>query len=102
MESVILVIHIFAALALVAVILVQRSEGGALSGLGGGSPAMGFMTVRGTSNMLTRTTAVLAVIFMASGLFLVSTSSKGRQVQSIIHKIEQPKKSTQPTVPIPE
>lgn len=66
MNTVLLVIHFFIALFLVGSILLQRSEGGALSGLGGG----GLMTTRGTANLLTRVTAVLAALFFLSSLFI--------------------------------
>ena len=68
METVLLVIHLLIAIALVAVVLMQRSEGGAL-GIGGGSGG-GMMSARGTANLLTRTTAVLAALFMISSLAL--------------------------------
>ena len=54
MGTVLLVIHLIVAIFLVAVILLQRSEGGALDGLGGGSGAANFLTARGTGNFLTR------------------------------------------------
>ena len=54
------------AIALVGVILIQRSEGGGL-GIGGGG---GFMTTRGTANLLTRATAILATVFMLLSLTL--------------------------------
>ena len=63
MGTVLLVIHLLIAIFLVAVILLQRSEGGALDGLGGGSGASNFLTARGTGNLLTRTTAILATLF---------------------------------------
>jgi preprotein translocase subunit SecG len=66
METVIIVIHLMVVIALVGVVLVQRSEGGGL-GIGGGS---GFMTARGAANVLTRTTAILAAIFFATSLGL--------------------------------
>ncbi|HIC80180.1 MAG TPA: preprotein translocase subunit SecG [Kiloniellaceae bacterium] len=74
MESVLLVIHILIALALIGVVLLQRSEGGGL-GIGGGGGAGGggmggFLTGRGTANLLTRTTAILAACFMASSIIL--------------------------------
>ena len=59
MITVILVIHLLIASTMVGVILIQRSEGGALSGLGGGTMG-GLMTTRGTANLLTRATAILA------------------------------------------
>ena len=59
MQTVLIVIHLMIVLALVGVVLIQRSEGGGL-GIGGGS---GFMSARGTANALTRTTAILAALF---------------------------------------
>lgn len=70
MELVVTVVHLMIALALVGVVLVQRSEGGGL-GLGGGTGGMGgFMSARGTANLLTRATAILAAAFMATSLVL--------------------------------
>lgn len=66
MQTVLIVIHLMIVLALVGVVLIQRSEGGGL-GIGGGS---GFMSARGTANALTRTTAILAVLFFVTSLGL--------------------------------
>lgn len=66
METVVIVIHLMIVIALVGVVLLQRSEGGGL-GIGGGS---GFMTARGAANALTRTTAILAAAFFATSLLL--------------------------------
>lgn len=65
MDTVIVVIHLMVVVALVGVVLLQRSEGGAL-GIGGG----GFMSVRGAANALTRTTAILAAAFFATSIAL--------------------------------
>src|SRR6478736_93409 len=64
-----LAVHILVAVALVGVVLLQKSEGGAL-GMGGGGMS-GFMTGRSTANLLTRTTAFLAVAFFLTSLVLV-------------------------------
>ena len=69
MFTVLLVIHVFVTLALIGVVLIQRSEGGGL-GIGGGQGMGSFMTGRGTANLLTRTTAILATIFLALSLVL--------------------------------
>ncbi len=90
METVILVIHVLSALALVAIILVQKSEGGALSGLGGGNPTTGVMSARGTASALTRTTAILATVFMVSGLLLASSIAKENKTNAILQKVEEP------------
>jgi preprotein translocase subunit SecG len=66
MQTVLLVIHLMVVVALVGVVLLQRSEGGAL-GIGGGG---GFMTSRGTANVLTRTTAILATVFFLTSVGL--------------------------------
>ncbi|MGC2522044.1 MAG: preprotein translocase subunit SecG, partial [Stellaceae bacterium] len=64
-----LAIHIMVAIALVGVVLLQKSEGGAL-GMGGGGMS-GFMTGRSTANLLTRATAILAATFMTTSVLLV-------------------------------
>jgi preprotein translocase subunit SecG len=66
MQTVLIVIHLMIVLALVGVVLIQRSEGGGL-GIGGGS---GFMSARGAANALTRTTAILAALFFVTSLGL--------------------------------
>src|SRR5580692_5476055 len=63
-----LVVHILVAISLVGVILLQKSEGGAL-GMGGGGMS-GFMTGRSTANLLTRTTAILAGAFFLTSILL--------------------------------
>ena len=64
MIQVLLIIHLFLALGLVIVVLLQRSEGGALGmGGGGGGTMGGLMTTRGSANLLTRATAVIAACF---------------------------------------
>ena len=67
MSTILLVIHIMAAFSMIVLILLQRSEGGAL-GMGGGGG--GFVTGRSAANFLTRTTAVLAAIFFMTSLAL--------------------------------
>ncbi len=69
MESIILVIHLLVVLSLIVVILIQRSEGGAL-GMGGGGAGAGLVSVRGTANMLTRATTYLAVVFFVTSMTL--------------------------------
>ena len=68
MHTTLIVIHLLIVLALIGVVLLQRSEGGAL-GIGGGGGG-GFMSNRGTANVLTRATAVLAAGFFLTSLLL--------------------------------
>ena len=65
MENVIIIVHLMIVIALVGVVLLQRSEGGGL-GIGGGS---GFMTARGAANALTRSTGILAAAFLQPRCF---------------------------------
>jgi preprotein translocase subunit SecG len=69
MTTVLLIVHLFVTLALIGVVLIQRSEGGGL-GVGSTQGMGSFMSGRGTANLLTRTTAILATIFMALSLTL--------------------------------
>ncbi len=68
MQTVLLVVHLIIAIALIAVVLLQRSEGGAL-GIGGGGSGSLF-SARGVGNTLTRTTAILAVVFFLTSIGL--------------------------------
>ena len=74
MTEIILAIHTIIVLALVGVVLMQRSEGGAL-GMGGGGG--GFMSGRGAANVLTRTTTILAALFFTSSFALALTADRG-------------------------
>ncbi len=67
MTTVVIVIHLMVVLAMIGLVLLQRSEGGAL-GMGGGQGA--FMTGRSAGNVLTRSTAILAIAFFATSLGL--------------------------------
>jgi preprotein translocase subunit SecG len=82
MTTILLIVHLLIALALVGVILLQRSEGGAL-GIGGGGFG-GLMTGRASANLLTRTTAVLAAGFIATSLLLAIVASYSRAPSSIL------------------
>ena len=83
METVLIVIHLMVVLALVGVVLLQRSEGGGL-GIGGGS---GFMTARGASNALTRATAILAIAFFATSLTLSILARYSERDIDILNRI---------------
>jgi preprotein translocase subunit SecG len=69
MTTVVLVIHLLIAMALIGVVLLQRSEGGAL-GIGGGGGGGSLFSSRGAANVLTRTTAILAVAFFITSITL--------------------------------
>lgn len=85
MSTVLLVIHLMIAAALVGVVLLQRSEGGAL-GIGGGGGAGGFLTGRGTANLLTRTTAGLALAFFITSLSLTLIANHRSSAPSVLDR----------------
>ncbi|MGI9424733.1 MAG: preprotein translocase subunit SecG [Hyphomicrobiaceae bacterium] len=76
MIEVLLIIHLIICASMVAVVLLQKSEGGAL-GIGGGGGGGGFLTGRGTANLLTRTTAGLAAGFFATSILLSIMAGRG-------------------------
>ena len=108
-----LVIHVLITIALVGVILMQKSEGGAL-GIGGGGGMANFMSGRGTANVLTRTTAILAACFMVTSLALIIIPEIGGKAPSILPEsvpteqlpavpapaLPKPATPTTPTVPL--
>ena len=97
MQTIILVIHLLIALGLVGVILIQRSEGGAL-GMGGGSGSGGgFMTGRAGADLLTRTTAFLAASFFVTSMILAILASSETESPSILAPPTE--SATQPSVP---
>jgi preprotein translocase subunit SecG len=81
MQTVVIVIHLMVVLIMTGLVLLQRSEGGGL-GMGGGG---GFLTNRGTSNILSRSTAILAGIFFATSLLLSVLASLDRKPRSILN-----------------
>jgi preprotein translocase subunit SecG len=93
MQTVIIVIHLMIVAVLIGSVLLQKSEGGGL-GMGGGA---GFMSSRGTANLLTRTTAVLAVGFFLTSLLLSWLASYDRKPSSIIDA--NPASQSQPAGP---
>lgn len=84
MEAVLITAYLIIVVALIAVILVQRSEGGGL-GIGGGN-AGGLMTVRGSANLLTRTTAILATLFFLTAIGLTILTEVNRGTRSILER----------------
>lgn len=110
MINVLLIVHLMIAIAMIGVVLLQRSEGGGLGigggGGGGGGGMGGFLTGRGTANLLTRTTAILAACFMTTSILLTILSGARTQPRSILDElpatapIEQPLAPAEPSVPV--
>lgn len=105
MELIILTVHLMIALALIVTVLLQRSEGGGLGigGGGGGGGGLGsFMSARGTANLLTRTTAILAACFMTTSLTLAILASQ-TTTSSIVDQapaVEEPAEPAAPAAPL--
>lgn len=96
MENVLLVAYLLIVLALIAVILIQRSEGG---GLGmGSSSSNGLVSVRGQANLLTRTTSILAALFFASAIGLTILAELNRTTSDILNSAASPTGETPATV----
>jgi preprotein translocase subunit SecG len=93
------VIHVAIAVSLVGVILLQKSEGGAL-GMGGGGMS-GFMTGRSTANLLTRTTGFLAIAFFVTSVMLVVLSNRTGAPRSLIDQGSAPSTQETPAAPAP-
>ncbi len=90
MTTILLIIHLILAMAMIGVILLQRSEGGGL-GIGGGGGGMGnFMSSRGTANLLTRMTAILATGFMITSIILGVLASQNSSSRSLLDRMDTP------------
>ena len=101
MYQILLIVLLFVAIGLVAVILLQRSEGGAL-GIGGGGPG-GMMSARGAANLLTRATAILATLFVVLAMALTILSRSATDDESVIDdaSIEAETAATTDTITLP-
>ena len=96
MENIILAINVISAILLVVVILLQKSEGGAL-GIGVGQDS--FVSSRSASSFLTKTTAVIATLFIITSISLTIMSKEKFSSTSVLEKIEEKKDSTEPEIP---
>ena len=97
METVIIVIHLLLAIAMIFLVLIQQSEGG-LGGMGGGASGGGmggFMTGRATANLLTRSTGILATAFFVTSMALAILADQGREKGSILDQPAKPANQTQ-------
>ena len=95
MENLILILNIILAILLVAVILLQRSEGGAL-GLGVSQDS--FITSRSAGSFLTKVTAIIATLFIITSVSLTIMSKEEFSSSSVLEKIEE-EDSSEPKIP---
>ena len=96
MENFILVINIFLAFLLVIIILLQKSEGGAL-GLGASQES--FISSRSASNFLTKATAIIATLFIITSISLTILAQKEIPTSSVLEKVEEKTDSSEPEIP---
>ena len=96
MENFILVLNIILAILLIGVILLQRSEGGAL---GLGVSQDNFISSRSASNFLTKTTAIIATLFIITSIVLTIISKEEISSTSVLEKVEEEKDSSEPEIP---
>ena len=96
MENLVLVSNIILAVLLVIVILLQKSEGGAL-GLGASQDS--YISSRSASSFLTKATAIIATLFIITSVSLTVLTQKGITTISVIDKVEEKQESSDPTIP---
>ena len=96
MENFILVIDIILALILIGLVLLQKSEGGAL-GLGVSQDS--FISSRSASNFLTKATAIIATLFIITSISLTIMSKQKISSTSVLETVEEEKDSSEPEIP---
>ena len=96
MENFILVLNIILAVLLIAIILLQRSEGGAL---GLGVSQDNFISSRSAGSFLTKTTAIIATLFIMTSISLTIISKEEISSTSVLEKVEEEKDSSEPQIP---
>jgi len=96
MENLILVLNIILAIILVIVILLQKSEGGAL---GIGASQESFITSRSAGNILTKITAIIATLFIITSISLTIIAKKTTSTSSVLEKVEEKQDPSEPQIP---
>jgi len=96
MENFILVSNIILAIILVIVILLQKSEGGAL---GIGASQESFISSRSAGNLLTKITAILATLFIITSISLTIMAQKGISTSSVLERVEEKQDPSEPQIP---
>ena len=96
MENFILVLNIILAVLLIGVILLQRSEGGAL---GLGVSQDNFISSRSAGSFLTKTTAIIATLFIMTSISLTILSKDEYSTSSVLEKVEEQTESSEPQIP---
>ena len=96
MENFILVLNIISAILLVIVVLLQKSEGGAL---GIGASQESFISSRSAGNLLTKATAIIATLFIITSISLTIMAQKGISTSSVLERVEEKQDPSEPQIP---
>ena len=96
MENIILILNIILAVLLVGIILLQKSEGGAL---GIGVSQDSFISSRSAGSFLTKATAIIATLFIVTSISLTIMSKEEFSSSSVLERIEEKEDSTEPQIP---
>ena len=96
MENIVLTFNIILAILLVIVVLLQKSDGGAL---GIGASQESFISSRSAGNFLTKTTAIIATLFIITSVSLTIISNEGKSSSSVLEKIEEKQDPSEPEIP---
>ena len=96
MENIVLTLNIILAILLVIVVLLQKSDGGAL---GIGASQESFISSRSAGNFLTKTPAIIATLFIITSVSLTIISNEGKSSSSVLEKIEEKQDSSEPEIP---
>ncbi len=102
LQTTILIVHVFVAMALIGLVLMQRGKGaeaGAAFGAGASGTVFG---ARGSSSFLSRSTAVLATLFFATSMTLAYLASQRQAPESLLEQIEPAAESIQQMLPAPD
>ena len=96
MENILLTLNVVLAIILIILVLVQKSEGGAL---GIGISQDNFISSRSASSFLTKTTAILAALFIITSISLTIISKDQFSNKSVLEKVDEEKDSSEPEIP---
>ena len=96
MENFVLILNIILAILLIASVLLQKSEGGAL---GIGVSQDNFISSRSAGSFLTKSTAIIATLFIVTSISLTIMSKENLPTKSVLESVEEPKPSSEPEIP---
>jgi len=87
-DSILIIVHLFVAAALVSLVLLQQGKGADMGAAFGSGSSQTVFGARGSANFLSRTTSVLATVFFLTSLSLAYFAGQGRQVESVVDRLD--------------